>query len=131
VCEDVTPSVTSVVVDLMYTLPFLQRLCQAPTSCGSKSQGLFAVKVTCVTVQCSFNIAECRAKLGSEFVNTAVRDRDTAVAKQPDQLWLGLGCQVHNTCSIDCHAGNVVTSNMAAVLLALALLFVVIVKLTY
>jgi len=56
----------------------------------------------------------------NEFVNTAVSDRDTAVVEQPDQLWLGLGCQVHNTCSIDCRAGSVVTSNIAAVLLALA-----------
>ena len=45
--------------------------------------------MTCVTVQCSFKIAQCRAKLGSEFVNAAVRDRDTAVAEQPDWLWLG------------------------------------------
>jgi len=122
VSEDVTASVTSVVVNLIYTLPFLQRLCQAPTSSDSKFRGLFAVKVTYVIVQCSFVIAQCRAKLCCEFVNTAVRERerDTAVAEQTDQLWLGLGCQVHNTCSIDCCAGSVVTSNMAAVPLALA-----------
>jgi len=81
---------------------------------------LCALKLPCVIVQCSFKIAQCRANLGSEFVNTAVRDRDTAVAERPDQLWLGLGCQVHNTCNTDCRAGSVVTSNMAAVLLALA-----------
>ena len=48
------------------------------------------LKVCFVIVQCSFVIAQCHAKLCSEFVNTAVRDRDTAVAEQPDQLWLGL-----------------------------------------
>ena len=44
------------------------------------------------TVHCSSKIVQCRAKLGSEFVNTAVRDRDTAAAEQPDQLRLALGC---------------------------------------